>query len=67
MDVDSLKPGQPFKDVIEAAIESIEVVLALIGHDWSTVTDASGQRRLDNPGDFVRLELATAFAVRSAS
>ena len=59
MDVDSLRPGEPFKQVIESTIESIEVVLALIGHDWLTVTDAEGARRLDNPGDFVRLELAT--------
>ena len=61
MDVDSLRPGEPFKDVIEATITSIDVVLALIGHDWLTVTDAGGKRRLENPGDFVRLELATAF------
>ncbi len=61
MDVNSLRPGEPFKDVIEATITSIDVVLALIGHDWLTVTDASGKRRLENPGDFVRLELATAF------
>ena len=62
MDVRLARPGEPFKDVIEATITSIDVVLALIGHDWLTVTDAKGQRRLDNPGDFVRLELATAFA-----
>ena len=61
MDVNSLRPGEPFKDVIEATITSIDVVLALIGHDWLTVTDAAGERRLENPGDFVRLELATAF------
>ena len=61
MDVDSLRPGEPFKQVIEETIESIEVVLALIGHDWVTVTDAAGGRRLENPGDFVRLELATGF------
>ena len=61
MDVDSLRPGEPFKQVIEETIESIDVVLALIGHDWLTVTDAAGRRRLENAGDFVRLELATAF------
>ncbi len=61
MDVDSLRPGEPFPQVIEATIESTEAVLALIGRDWLTVTDADGRRRLDNPGDFVRIELATAF------
>ena len=56
MDVSSLRPGELFKNVIEETITSIDVVLALIGHDWLTVTDAAGARRLDNEGDFVRLE-----------
>ena len=43
MDVDSLRPGQPFKDVIEETIESIDVVLALIGHDWSDGDGREGQ------------------------
>ncbi len=61
MDVDSLRPGEPFPKVIEQTIASTEAVLALIGPDWLTVTGADGRRRLDNPGDFVRIELATAF------
>ncbi len=61
MDVDSLKPGEPFQQVIETTLMSIDAVLALIGHDWLTVTDAAGRRRLEDPDDFVRMELATAF------
>ena len=34
--------------------------IAVIGPDWATVSDSEGKRRLDNPDDFVRLEIATA-------
>jgi len=36
------------------------VLLALIGRRWLTVTGEDGRRRLDNPGDFVRLEIEAA-------
>jgi WD40 repeat protein len=60
IDVDSLKPGEPFPQVIERTLTSSDAVLALIGEDWLTVTDATGRRRLEDPDDFVRIELATA-------
>src|SRR5262249_34045163 len=37
-----------------------DVLLALIGPGWLDARDASGQRRLDNPLDFVRLEIEAA-------
>jgi hypothetical protein len=36
------------------------VLVALISLDWLDVRDAQGRRRLDNPGDFVRQEIALA-------
>ncbi|MCW3158187.1 glycerophosphodiester phosphodiesterase [Micropruina sonneratiae] len=39
---------------------SCDVLLALIGPHWLTMTDAEGNRRLDDPEDFVRLELSAA-------
>jgi TIR domain len=61
-DVDNLQPGDDFVDVIAAAVGSCDVLLALIGPQWLTITDEHGQRRLDNPGDFVRLEIEAALA-----
>jgi hypothetical protein len=59
-DIDSLEPGLDFSEAIERALESSEVLLAVIGKHWLTATDAAGQRRLENPHDFVRVEIATA-------
>jgi hypothetical protein len=59
-DIDSLEPGLDFAEAIERAIESSEVLIAVIGKNWLTATDAAGQNRLENPDDYVRTEIATA-------
>ena len=61
-DVDSIQPGDDFTQVITAAVESSAVLLALIGNRWLTITGDDGRPRLDDPGDFVRLEIETALA-----
>lgn len=63
MDVDSIEPGAPFADVLRAKLAKSAVVLAIIGPDWVTACDESGRRRLDDPGDFVRMEIETALAL----
>jgi len=60
MDIDTIEPGLDFVEVIEQAVGSCDALLALIGRQWLTLTDDDGQRRLDNPEDFVRLEIAAA-------
>jgi formylglycine-generating enzyme required for sulfatase activity len=62
MDIDTIKPGQDFVQVLETAIGACDVVLAIIGRYWLTITDESGHPRLEHPEDFVRLELASALA-----
>jgi formylglycine-generating enzyme required for sulfatase activity len=42
------------------AVTGCEVLLAIIGRYWLNVTDSSGMRRLDDPADFVRIEIETA-------
>ena len=59
-DVDNIEPGDDFVERIQSAVGSCEVLLALIGPQWLTVTDTNGLRRLDDPQDFVRIEVETA-------
>lgn len=59
-DVDSIELGDDFVATITAAVESCAVLLAVIGIQWLEVTDEHGQRRLDDPKDFVRLEIEAA-------
>ena len=47
-------------ETIEKSVGSCEVLIALIGKRWLSATDKEGRRRLDDPKDIVRLEIATA-------
>lgn len=60
MDVDSIGLGRDFRAVLQERLASCDVMLALIGPEWLEGKDKSGRRRLDNAGDFVRLEIAAA-------
>jgi TIR domain len=60
MDVAAIEPGLDFRKVIDHNVASCGVLLAVIGPGWLDAKDEAGQRRLDNPSDFVRLETASA-------
>ena len=62
MDVAGIQPGLDFRKAIDANVSGCGVLLALIGPSWASVTDSSGNRRLDTSNDFVRLEIASALA-----
>jgi len=59
-DVDSIRLGDDFVEAISTAVGSCDVLLALIGEQWLTIGDEQGRARLDNPKDFVRLEIEAA-------
>jgi hypothetical protein len=59
-DVDSIQLGDDFVEVITRAVGSCDVLLALIGEQWLTITDEHGRRCLDDADDFVRLEIEAA-------
>ena len=59
-DVDSIQPGQDFRKVIQEKVRRCDVMLAVIGHNWASVEDDRGQKRLESPEDYVRIELETA-------
>lgn len=60
MDIDTTDLGADFAEVIENHLANCTVFLAIIGPRWSDARDVKGARRLDNPNDFVRLEIAAA-------
>jgi hypothetical protein len=60
MDVDSLDLGIDFVKEIEGSVGSCEVLIAVIGGRWLTSSNEKRRRRLDDPEDFVRIEIATA-------
>lgn len=59
-DIDSIQLGDDFAEKIRAAVGSCAVLLAVIGDRWLTVTGEDGKRRLDDPSDYVRLEIEAA-------
>lgn len=59
MDVDIIEPGEDFILKIEIAVSECDIFIALIGKIWLTAEDQVG-RKLDNPNDFVRLEIKAA-------
>lgn len=59
MDIDQIEPGEDFHKVINEKLKLVEVAVVLIGKHWLNISDVNGQRRLDNPDDWVRLEIAT--------
>ena len=60
MDIDAIDPGLDFVKVIEEKVSACDVLIAVIGPSWLTVRNEEGVRRLDDPNDFVRLEIETA-------
>ena len=62
IDVDAIEPGVDFAKEIFRAVAASKVLLVIIGPTWLTMTDQRGRRRLDDPGDIVRLEVEAALA-----
>jgi hypothetical protein len=63
MDLSDIDSGRNFAEVIQSAIRSSDVILAVIGRQWLTCA-SGGKRRLDIPNDFVRTEIGVALEHR---
>lgn len=59
-DVDNIPLGVSFPMHIKQMLSKATAVLVIIGPDWTTATDEQGCRRLDDPNDFVRVEIEVA-------
>src|SRR5271165_2684934 len=60
MDVAAIEVGRDFRKVIDDSVATCGVLLAIIGKEWTDSKNEVGERRLDDPSDFVRLETASA-------
>ena len=58
-DVTAISPGEDYTVAIDRALVDSDAALVVMGPGWLTVTSPQGARRLFEPGDYVRLELAT--------
>lgn len=59
-DVDTIAPGVDFVKAITDTVSRCEVLLAVIGPRWTTITDERGRRRIDLEQDYVRVEIESA-------
>jgi hypothetical protein len=59
-DVDSIPLGIDFKGYLDRTLSECNLLLAIIGDRWLDATDADGKRRLEDPSDFVRIEIESA-------
>ena len=62
MDVDHIPAGVDFEVHLNNQVAACKVFLAVIGPNWLNAKDEGGGRRLDNPEDFVAIEIAAALA-----
>src|SRR5487761_1973625 len=60
IDIDSIPLGYDFRQARRDAVDSSNVVLVIIGQQWLTITDDRDVRRLEDPNDFVRIEVEAA-------
>ena len=59
-DVDSIPLGVDFRTFLDEQVAKCEVFLAVIGRDWMKKRGSKGKSRLDDSGDFVRIEIESA-------
>ena len=57
-----IPPGADFGEYITSLVDKCNVVLAIIGPSWLDARDREGERRIDDPDDWVRLEIERALA-----
>jgi formylglycine-generating enzyme required for sulfatase activity len=61
-DVEDIPFGVDFRKFLREQVAACEVVLVVIGRQWVHIQDEQGRRRLDNPADFVRIEVENALS-----
>lgn len=62
MDIDSIQPGADFIDSITQTLDRCSIVLVLIGPEWNPTSGDNAFKRLDDPTDWIRVEVSTALS-----
>ena len=62
MDVDNIPVGRDFEEYLKSQVAACDAMLTIIGPTWVEGKNDTGQRRLDNPDDFVLIEIGAALA-----
>lgn len=60
MDVDSIPPGADFVEYLNAYVDRSMAIVVLIGPHWLDLRDENGVRRIEDPDDFVNIEINRA-------
>jgi WD40 repeat protein len=61
-DVDNIEPGVDFVEVLSERVGACDALVAIIGKNWLSSANADGGWRLDDPHDYVRIEVEAALA-----
>lgn len=59
-DVDNIALGVDFRAVLDDKVGQCQILLAVIGANWITAKNQDGELRLNDPADFVRIEIESA-------
>lgn len=54
---DEIEAGDDYTDVLKRSVARCSVLLVVIGKGWLAARNSDGSRRLDNPEDWVRVEV----------
>jgi hypothetical protein len=62
MDIDTIVPGEDFREAIARTMETCDIVMIVIGPKWVDARDLAGRRRLEDENDTHRAEVVAALA-----
>jgi TPR repeat protein len=60
LDVDNIDLGVDWFNVLNERVGACDALVAVIGRNWVTSADKDNRRRIDDPDDFVRIEIEAA-------
>ncbi len=60
LDVDNIDLGVDWFNVLTDRVGACDALVAIIGRNWASSADKDNRRRIDDPDDFVRIEIEAA-------